>query len=95
MHASVEEAAGRMNESAAQQSIEEGRNRSATYLVHLGLDDVAVGAVEPARGNVLHRRRPAHQLGLLLLPEERVRERGRSSPERTAGRPEHRRRSHA
>ena len=52
-----------------------GRNRSATYLVHLGLDDDAVGAVEPARGNVLHRRRPAHHLG--LLPEERVRERAK------------------
>ena len=73
-----------------------GTKKSICYLVHLGLDDVAVRAVEPAvRGNVLHRRRPVHQLGLLLLPEERVRERGRSSPERTAGRLEHRRRSHA
>jgi len=69
-----------------------GRNRSATYLVHLGLDDDAVGAVEPARGNVLHRWRPAHQLGL-LLPEELVRERRGRSPERAAGQPaEHRRR---
>ena len=38
--------------------------KSICYLVHLGLDDVAVRAVEPAvRGNVLHRRRPVHQLG--------------------------------
>ena len=64
-----------------------GRNRSATDLVHLGLDDDAVGAVEPARGNVLHRRRPAHHLG--LLPEERVRERRGRSPE--SARPANRR----
>ena len=73
-----------------------GTKKSIGYIVHLGLDDVAVRAVEPAaRGNVLHLRRAVHQLGLLLLPEERVRERGRS-PERAPGRPaEHRRRSHA
>ena len=67
------------------------------YLVRLGLDDDAVGAVEPARGNVLHRRRPEHQLGLLLLlPEEHVRERRGRSPERAAGQPAERRpRSHA
>ena len=51
------------------------------YLVHLGLDDDAVGPVEPpARGNVLHRRRQVrYQLGLLLLTEgeERVRERAK------------------